>query len=1313
MNAQYRLINYYPDPTDDDKLCLGALLEAEGRISFIQSRSLTRNLEALSANQLRSIQHALRSLQSATSLHQLPTEIGPQFEPTTPEDLTGDNPHLTVEIKLDKTPPDRLDVPRFWAPRGISPQLSTAGFLAPQPAGSPWKDTTRRLDEEPFSQEAALVLLGEPGMGKTCALDELERRSPLLCRRLNLRDFNHPNSLRAAWREVRSALSTSEHPLLILLDGWDESPLAPAERLELLREGLRAFSPKTTRLRIAARDASWLPEATQLVVDWAGISPEQLSHLLLLPLREEDVRTAALQERIYNPDAFLQAIRTARAGHLAARPVTLRMLLRLFKRNQTLPSSAADLYTQSIREQLIWPPPRPGEAEPATAHAFLPAARVAAAFTLARRDALYLPPPSSTETAPETALYADQITGGQEQDGNITVPVTDTLLRSLVHTPLFSSRGPYLHGFAHKTFQEFLAASYLNTHLNPAQLLNLLTARHDQGAHIPPHLHEVAGWLATLNPDLRAALCEDNPAALLHSDDVAWDDELRAQLVDALTQQVRQLLLPWYSLPHSLLSKLKHPGLGAQLSACLLDPGEAPEVQLFWLRLVEATQLKEAAGACVAFALDATRNYQARCKAARWAAEAGDEEQRSHLKPLLGLTFEEDKDTELRGAALQANWPHNLSEAELHAALTGPYRQNFYGTFRSFVAKVRKTRPDLEHLLPQLQTSPSPRAHTALSSLGYEPETSVPESWTPPLSERIQQLLDLGLSGRPDLFWDLDRHLSINAQGYSDSNGLHSDITQLPGWKQADETTRTRILDLAEQVVVTLEPTSLQGVDLHTYHHTNTSTICAFQLLLDQRPVFIKALPVEIWTTWAEAIMRYGTRALIRHAFKQAPQALTEAALTLLELHATQTTALPLPFLGPLRTLEPLRQALLRELLHGDLPLKVWADLLALLLPLEEEAVEHALNMLPESPAPGAPEDERAHLAAIALRRFDVARFWPHIWAWVERYPAWGRRFLTAIAHTDRQDEDEYGTTSQLTDEAVGQLMLWLYEHVTPETDPQQMYGLITDDKRVRHWRNTLLNIAIDRGCVEALQTLQHLRPQDNLASAIAAARQNRLGRTWQPTSPEELMALVNDSSKRKRVVRTPEDLLGVVVEALELLQAELTGSPAIPPAWPDLWDGQDSTTPSLKKENRISDYITRQLQRMLEGRSIVINREVQVRPGKNANRPEQIDIDAVAQGADGDTLRLFIEVKRSDHKEVKSALEGQLDAYLGGAVQAGLYLVAWADQHATPSMSDAAQLQAHLDAQAEQLQQRRAPIRVRAFVLDCSMPTQATASAS
>lgn len=317
------------------------------------------------------------------------------------------------------------------------------------------------------------------------------------------------------------------------------------------------------------------------------------------------------------------------------------------------------------------------------------AERVAAASLFAARDSVWVAPDRGDK--PNTAVTLTALAGGIERstaDASATalaIQVTEAALRESLRTGLFSARGSRALGFAHQTYAEFLAARYLLRHQMPIrEVMSLLSTHGDPAGGLVPQLHEVAAWLATLEPRLFSAILECDPEVLLRSDVRMASDEARERLVAEVLLLAGEQRLLTSGRQH--LSKLAHPQLPEQLRPVINDRTADPLVRRTAVDIAEMCDVAELAGDLVTIAADTSEAYPTRVDAAWAVTRLGDDAAKERLRPFLSSAPESDPDDELRGCALRALWPDALTLDELLAALTPPQRPELIGGYSTFLS---------------------------------------------------------------------------------------------------------------------------------------------------------------------------------------------------------------------------------------------------------------------------------------------------------------------------------------------------------------------------------------------------------------------------------------------------------------------------------------------------------------------------------------------------------------------------------------------------------------------------------------------------
>jgi hypothetical protein len=599
--------------------------------------------------------------------------------------------------------------PRYWTPRG-GDALSLSGDFLVDPEsefGRALNPAVRRLDD--LADVPCLVLLGEPGSGKSTdlaraahaatarpaapdaewvAVQAAERvggplHAPDLARLgrgsaeaapavvwLDLRDVASEASLTRRLAEDPAVRDwrTGTGRLVLFLDSLDEGLLSVETLAGHLADELRrlvgvahgageadaqeserdaspagaapageasAPSPDRRRepweggfaIRIACRAVEWPASLERALRALFGDDAVSVWHLA--PLRERDIEEAARGAGIDEPGALVGAIRAAGAGPLAQRPVTLGLLLALYRRARTLPASRRELYARGVRllcEEVN--PSRQERRRTGTLTAderFAVAARVAATTVFANRAAVWTA--VDRGDVPDSDVPEGELIGGTEPTPEGRVPVTGQALdETLRISGLFAPAGPNRLGWAHRTFAEFLAAEYVRAHgMRLPQVASLLLVDIDgepretvseafsQGVsrdvsgstrpttppdvverrpRVAPQLHETAAWLAAMRDDVFALLGRYDPVVLLGSDvsEVAVAPAAtRARLADALLDLADAREEPHVShVPRRLLARLAHPGLVAQLATALDAANASDDRRAFALQLAGA-----------------------------------------------------------------------------------------------------------------------------------------------------------------------------------------------------------------------------------------------------------------------------------------------------------------------------------------------------------------------------------------------------------------------------------------------------------------------------------------------------------------------------------------------------------------------------------------------------------------------------------------------------------------------------------------------------------------------------------------------------
>lgn len=645
---------------------------------------------------------------------------------------------------------------RYWRPRGARIRFSEDGFLY-----GPGQYNPHILPFEKIADSRCLVLLGEPGIGKSTAMkaeeDAVDER--ILAEggqvlRVDLRSYGSEDRLvrRLFENDIFRAWVGGERDLHLFLDSLDECLLEIKKLSSLLVDELKNHPVERLVLRVACRTEDWPPGLEDGLKELWG--EESVNVYELAHLTREDARAAASAEGI-DADHFMSEVAARGVGPLAAKPVTLRLLLNLYQKGGgRLPSSQTELYARGCRllgqetSQNYIDAGQIGRLTAAERMAV--AARIAAVTIFGQKSAVWTA--ADFGNIPEEDVKIEELCGGVDIGGRGHFDVDAPAIEETINTGLFSSRGENRIGWAHQTYGEFLAAWHLFKLQMPVeQVLQLIVHAEDAGGKLVPQLHETAAWLAGMMPDVFHEIMRREPKVLLRSDIASANPESRAALVEELLK----LYDEGREFDHDELGghryrKLGHPNIATQLRPYVKDPGKSVTARRAALDMAHATKAGALQDDLVTLALNEHEPLTLRFYAAHALLNAGDSDAKAKLRPLAEGRAGADPDNDLRAMGLKAVWPGHLLASELFPLLIAP-KANQTGLYASFLAHEVVEGLKITDLPVALRWVEGQRAHRELNyyvrklvdgimMLGWENlcEPSVREAFASAALSRLQ-----------------------------------------------------------------------------------------------------------------------------------------------------------------------------------------------------------------------------------------------------------------------------------------------------------------------------------------------------------------------------------------------------------------------------------------------------------------------------------------------------------------------------------------------------------------------------------------------
>lgn len=599
---------------------------------------------------------------------------------------------------------------RFWCSYGGSISLSDGGYLSDPDSewGRVFNPDVLSLDS--VAQVPCLILLGEPGIGKSHAMAAAKKDIDVKVRQegdktfeCNLRSYGSEDRLVRHLFESDTFITWKKngHRLYVFLDSLDEGLLRINVLASLLVEELKKIEKQTLQrlsLRIACRTADW-PQSleTGLRELWGE---DAVRTYELAPLRRTDVIEAAKANNL-DSEEFLAEIDRVEAVPLAIKPSTLDFLLRQYQKNRHFPKTRVALYregclllceenNQNRRDTQLM-------GDFSAEQRLIVASRIAAVTIFANRYAVWNDVDRG-DVADEDVPVRELISGKEKADGN-EFEVSEKVVKEALGTGLFSARGSNRLGWAHQTYAEFLAAYYLvHSGMSLSQLMSLIVHPGDQEGKLVPQLHETAAWLASMVPEVFRELIEKEPEVLLRSDVATAGKEERSALVETLLKlcdEGQSLIHQDWGI-YRYYHKLIHPRLADQLLPYIQDRTKSLVARQVAIGIAQVCKLHALHNDLADIALDSSQPLRVRVDAASAVARTADERTKGRLRPLVTGETGDDPEDDLKGYGLLALWPAHITARELFALITFPQSQVLGRTYESVLH---------QDIIPHLQVS--------------------------------------------------------------------------------------------------------------------------------------------------------------------------------------------------------------------------------------------------------------------------------------------------------------------------------------------------------------------------------------------------------------------------------------------------------------------------------------------------------------------------------------------------------------------------------------------------------------------------------
>ena len=364
-----------------------------------------------------------------------------------------------------------------------------------------YSESERTLSVRDLSQEAAFVLLGEPGMGKTSSLEALEEHLGGEC--ISAQDFILEDS------------STLKPDQFYCVDALDEARVnADSTTFKEIRKLI--YQAKLTHFCISCRIADWLETDTKEI---QYIAPnKRLKVVELLPLSKEETTNLLIKSEVNDPDTFIDQAEQLGFADMLGNPKSIEILAAAVKQNnQQWPKKRTQAYELACISLLHEHNDYHLQAQrdrPQSNESLLEAAGWLCSLLLLSNHYAISSADIGIGKASNNTLWLESVIN--ESPSNNSNLTTTVLKRRLFQ------RTANRHYPIHRTIAEYLAARYLSKLIQQNTLLaeRISTLLLASPMHLITNLRGLAGWLAALSSPIRQKIFVAEPASVLDYGDL-------------------------------------------------------------------------------------------------------------------------------------------------------------------------------------------------------------------------------------------------------------------------------------------------------------------------------------------------------------------------------------------------------------------------------------------------------------------------------------------------------------------------------------------------------------------------------------------------------------------------------------------------------------------------------------------------------------------------------------------------------------------------------------------------------------------------
>ncbi|AOY79207.2 hypothetical protein BJP36_04040 [Moorena producens JHB] len=384
-------------------------------------------------------------------------------------------------------------------------------------------------------------------------------------------------------------------------------------------------------------------------------------------------------------------------------------------------------------------------------------------------------------------------------------------------------------------------------------------------------------------------------------------------------------------------------------------------------------------------------------------------------------------------------------------------------------------------------------------------------------------------NGNLSAWWRLNTEMTLKPDSRFNYYETEPDLTKLPGWKEADEPIRTRIIQGAENYIINQKEINTDWIGKNECDRPALAGCRAFLLLLNKAPKILETIPSETWRIWAPVIIAFplgnldsdNFLELVKIVYSKARDQVCKTLDILIDQENQQFDSISRIRIFKKCWDKHLSDFILDKAKNKSIKPNCMGDLLEELIKhssneSKEKAREY-LQTLSSLPLPlNKDERDRVIIALTFLFDYQTTDSWSSIWSILEQEPNLGRELIESVAKRHMLFSGELKLN--LNEEQLADLYIWLVRQYPYDEDPDHSNGVAYDVSprdRVARLRDDILrqlqNLGTAQACDEVERIIREFPELPWLKTRLISAKYSMRRKTWKALQLKEVIYQILD----------------------------------------------------------------------------------------------------------------------------------------------------------------------------------------------------------